>query len=54
MKDGIPNAISATDWMIQNLRNDKGTRAAFDPQLYRHGIFNHSIFYKILVYSLFA
>ncbi|KAK6111849.1 Metallopeptidase M24 family protein [Brugia pahangi] len=34
MKDGVPNAISTTDWMIQNLH--KGSRIAFDPQLYRY------------------
>ncbi|KAM3728887.1 Xaa-Pro aminopeptidase [Dirofilaria immitis] len=34
MKDCVPDAISATDWMIQNL--SKGSRVAFDPQLYRH------------------
>ncbi|EFO17243.1 hypothetical protein LOAG_11257 [Loa loa] len=34
MKEGIPDAISTTDWMIQNL--NKGSRVAFDPQLYRH------------------
>ncbi|VDN03846.1 unnamed protein product [Thelazia callipaeda] len=34
MKEGVPTAISVTDWMIQNLR--RGSRAVFDPQLYRH------------------
>ncbi|VBB28664.1 unnamed protein product [Acanthocheilonema viteae] len=34
MKDGIPDAISTTDWMIQNL--SKGSRVAFDPKLCTH------------------
>uniref|UniRef100_A0A158Q6Q6 Xaa-Pro aminopeptidase n=1 Tax=Elaeophora elaphi TaxID=1147741 RepID=A0A158Q6Q6_9BILA len=42
MKDGIPDSISTTDWMIQNL--SKGSRVAFDPQLYRHGKFDHFIY----------
>lgn len=40
MKDGVPDAISTTDWMIQNL--NKGSRVAFDPQLYRHGMFDRN------------
>lgn len=48
MKDGIPDAISATDWMIQNLSKD--SRVAFDPQLYRHGIFDHSDLYNFLYF----
>ncbi|VDM96931.1 unnamed protein product, partial [Onchocerca ochengi] len=34
MKDCVLDAISPTDWMIRNL--SKGSRVAFDPQLYRH------------------
>uniref|UniRef100_A0A915Q3N2 Aminopeptidase P N-terminal domain-containing protein n=1 Tax=Setaria digitata TaxID=48799 RepID=A0A915Q3N2_9BILA len=34
MKEGVPDAVSTTDWMIQNLK--KGSRVAFDPQLCRH------------------
>ncbi|VDK75485.1 unnamed protein product [Litomosoides sigmodontis] len=34
MKEGIPGAVTTTDWMIQNL--SKGSRVAFDPQLYTH------------------